>query len=168
MFSDWGSTSGQINPGAYFACRSSKIKPQKDASITLLLLTPVVSPTELAGDSVLSKFVSIAFFAMIYGAQLLLLLVWLGFLLLFLSPVIAFFWFLSFLWVFYLFLFCCSFKILFNSNTHLAKSTMGTSNHSRAEPPPPFEANQRQYFIIRSSIFRASILPSFLSRRPVL
>lgn len=86
MFSDSGSTSGQINPGAYFACRSSKIKPQKDASITLLLLTPVVSPTELAGDSVLSKFVSIAFFAMIYGAQLLLLLVWLGFLLLFLSP----------------------------------------------------------------------------------
>lgn len=62
MFSDSGSTSGQINPGAYFACRSSKIKPQKDASITLLLLTPVVSPTELAGDSVLSKFVSIAFF----------------------------------------------------------------------------------------------------------
>lgn len=97
MFSDSGSTSGQIDPGAYFACRSSKIKPQKDASITLLLLTPVVSPTELAGDSVLSKFVSIAFFAVIYGAQLLLLLVWLGFLLLFLSPVIAFFWFLSFL-----------------------------------------------------------------------
>jgi hypothetical protein len=97
MFSDSGSTSGQINPGAYFACRSSKIKPQKDASITLLLLTPVVSPTELAGDSVLSKLVSIAFFAVIYGAQLLLLLVWLGFLLLFLSPVIAFFWFLSFL-----------------------------------------------------------------------
>ena len=97
MFSDSGSTSGQINPVAYFACRSGKIKPQKDASITLLLLTPVVSPTELAGDSVLSKFVSIAFFVVIYGIQLLLLLVWLGFLLFFLSPVIAFFWFLSFL-----------------------------------------------------------------------
>lgn len=83
MFSDSGSTSGQINPGAYFACRSGKIKPQKDASITLLLLTPVVSPTELAGDSVLSKFVSIAFFVVIYGIQLLLLLVWLGFLLFF-------------------------------------------------------------------------------------
>ena len=56
MFSDSGSTSGQINPGAYFACRSGKIKPQKDASITLLLLTPVVSPTELAGDSVIAPF----------------------------------------------------------------------------------------------------------------